>query len=345
MSYHGLALFSGGLDSILAIRLLQEQGLKILGIHFISPFFGEVTKVPFWEKEYNLEVKPVDISESYLQLLLKGPEHGFGKVLNPCVDCKILMLKTVKSLLPKYGARFIVSGDVLGQRPMSQRKDALFLIAKKAEVSNILLRPLTALNLPPTDVERSGLVQREQLLALKGRGRKAQLQLAQKIGLDKIPSPAGGCLLTDKAMGARYAFLISRAEQISSRDFWLSRWGRQFWCKDKWLIIGRNYEENNKILALKSKDDVVLTIKSLPGPVALARKGITWEKNLLESAADFLLLFAPKVKQQPTQCFEVMAQSNKQKMLFKAELKDRSVFPWQEPIWDKRTCLIKSDRY
>ena len=141
---HAFALFSGGLDSILAARLIMEQGLVVRCLHFVTPFFGKPQLIPHWEKVYGLEVEAVDVGEAFVRLLRERPAHGFGKVMNPCVDCKILMMRKARELMKKWGASFLISGEVLGQRPMSQRRDTLNVIRRDAEVKESLLRPLSA---------------------------------------------------------------------------------------------------------------------------------------------------------------------------------------------------------
>ena len=141
---HAFALFSGGLDSILAARLIMEQGLVVRCLHFVTPFFGKPQLIPHWEKVYGLEVEAVDVGEAFVRLLRERPDHGFGKVMNPCVDCKILMMRKARELMKKWGASFLISGEVLGQRPMSQRRDTLNVIRRDAEVKESLLRPLSA---------------------------------------------------------------------------------------------------------------------------------------------------------------------------------------------------------
>ena len=175
-NYDGIALFSGGLDSILAARLLMEQGRSIKCLHFFSPFFGHPGRVEHWQEVYGLDITAVDASAAFVDMLRRGPAYGFGSAMNPCVDCKILMMRMARECMEEYGAKFLVSGEVLGQRPMSQRRDTLNVIRRDAEVRDILLRPLCAKLLDPTAAEESGLVDRSRLLGLNGRGRKVRRQ-------------------------------------------------------------------------------------------------------------------------------------------------------------------------
>ena len=296
-TYDCLALFSGGLDSLLSCRLMQQQNLRVLGLHFISPFFGKPERIDHWQRELGMDILPVDISREYVQLLLQGPKWGVGKCLNPCVDCKILMLSRARDMLSMFGAQFIVSGEVLGQRPMSQRKDALGLIRKEAGVRDVLLRPLSAASLPPTPMEQSGLVDREKLPDITGRGRKPQLELARKFGLSEIPTPAGGCLLTDPGSCARFWPLISRIKHPEPEDFQLAHLGRQYWNQGHWLTIGRNKQDNQALLQQVQTRDIVFKPEEIPGPIAVGRQyGESWNEGMIESAAGMLLHFSPKAR-------------------------------------------------
>ncbi|MDH3349691.1 MAG: thiamine biosynthesis protein, partial [Desulfobulbaceae bacterium] len=201
-----LGLFSGGLDSMLACRTIMEQGIQVIGLKFITPFFDdhlreqeEQYRAEVYEK-YGIDVRLVDLSEGYLELL-RNPAHGFGKNFNPCIDCKILMISTAKKLMAEYGASFMITGEVLGQRPMSQRRDALRVIERDSETDDILLRPLCAKLMKETKAEREGLVDREKLHSLSGRSRKGQKELAASLGITDYPNAAGGCLLTDVNLG------------------------------------------------------------------------------------------------------------------------------------------------
>ena len=285
--YDALALLSGGLDSILAMRTIMDQGLTVLGLHFVTPFFGKPELIPFWRDHYGVEVVEVDIREKYVNMMLDGPSQGFGKWLNPCIDCKIIMLEHAQSLLPKYGAKFLVSGEVVGQRPMSQRPDALNLITKRAQVRDVLLRPLSAKNLNPTPMEESGLVDREQLHALAGRGRKPQYELAAHYGFTEIPTPAGGCCLTEATGAARFVKLLTHRDRPSPNDFSLARAGRQYWAESHWLTFGRTAEDNDLIAACVEPTDYVFKLVDYPGPLAVGRpmEGDWSSEAVLDAAA------------------------------------------------------------
>lgn len=269
-NYNCLALFSGGLDSILAIKLIQQQNLRVLALHFYSPFFGKPHEVEKWEKEYGFEILPIDVGEEFIEIV-KNPKHGYGSHLNPCIDCKIFMIKKAKKLLPLFKAKFIVTGEVIGQRPMSQRKDSMNLIKKEAEVEDVLLRPLCAKNLPQTKAEEENIVDRSKLLDIRGRSRKRQLELAQKFNIKKIPTPAGGCLLTDPEMAHRFKKVLDNRKDPKVNDFELCKLGRHFWANGNWLIIGRNHKENMLLTKLVRQGDLVLKLAEIPGPLGLIR--------------------------------------------------------------------------
>lgn len=297
-----VALFSGGLDSILAVRLVQEQGIELTGLHFISPFFGKPESVTEWESRYGLPIRLVDIGERFVRMLVERPRHGFGSVLNPCIDCKILMLRRAKEIMAEMGACCIISGEVLGQRPMSQRRDSLNVISRDAGVKGCLLRPLSALRLEPTEAELAGCIDRERLLAVTGRGRKEQMALAERFGLKDIPAPAGGCLLTEQENARSYWPVLTRSPQPCAGDFRLAVTGRQYWhglddpCEESaWLIIGRNQADNDALMALADSEDLVFKTRDFPGPLALGRFfGRPWSPAAVQSAAAFMASYSPK---------------------------------------------------
>lgn len=306
MSYDAIVLFSGGLDSILAAKNLESQGLSVLCLHCFSPFFGDPGAALKWQKIYSLEIECLDVASDFVKMLCDGPAHGVGKNLNPCIDCKILLLKKAGEYMQAKGAKFVATGEVLGQRPMSQRRDTLFLIAREAGMREWLLRPLSARYLPPTPMEENGIVSREKLLGISGRGRNAQLELAKEYNLPEIPSAAGGCLLTEKENAIRYWQLLKKfvlEEQNDSlkphinkmcRYFKLANIGRQLWQGKYWLGVGRNKADNEILLKHAENGDTLLKLCDYPGPVALAHNGISWTGDIMESAAAYAAACSPR---------------------------------------------------
>ncbi len=277
-----LALYSGGLDSILAARLVASLGLKVICVKFVTPFFDYELLAD--EKEYQQKVKDAygldvvlrDLSENYLALL-HNPSHGFGKNFNPCIDCKILMCRRIGEMMDDFGASFLISGEVLGQRPMSQRRDTLRVIERDSAKEGLLLRPLSAKLLPPTTAEERGWVDREKLLDFSGRGRSRQIRLAKEMGIYNFPTPAGGCVLADPVLSDRIAKIyrgdfIVKACDIRVSDIRLLLVGRQFEVAGGgWLILGRNEKENSKIADLAEEGDFLFHMPTRPGPTALLR--------------------------------------------------------------------------
>ena len=293
-NYDGIALFSGGLDSILAARLVMEQGLKVKCLHFFSPFFGHPKRIERWAKEYGLDIDPVDVSPEFVELLKRGPAHGYGSAMNPCVDCKIVMISRARELMQEYGAKFIISGEVLGQRPMSQRRDTLNAIRRDAGVKEVLLRPLSAKLMDPTPMEESGLVDREKLKAFNGRGRKDQLALAEHFGITEIPTPGGGCKLTEKENTRRFWPVLTRLAAPTVNDFRLADTGRQFWLGDFWLAVGRQKYDNEIYADLQQPGDLHFKLAGFPGPIAIGRASHQWDGDTVQKAAALVASYSPK---------------------------------------------------
>lgn len=293
-AYDAVALYSGGLDSILAIKTVEEQGLRVKCLHCVSPFFGKPALVPHWRKIYGLDIAVLDVSEAFVRMLAARPAYGFGKVLNPCVDCKVLMMEQARAQMPRYGASFIISGEVLGQRPMSQRRDTLNVIRRDGDVRDTLLRPLSAQLLEPTPMEISGLVDRGRLHDIAGRGRKKQMLLAEHFGLSEIPTPAGGCRLAERENARRYWPVLCRAPRLTAAEFHLADTGRQYWAGEHWLSVGRNSRDNDLLLQRAFPEDAVFDVQDCPGPLAVGRQFTDWEPAVLRDAAAFMASFAPK---------------------------------------------------
>jgi tRNA U34 2-thiouridine synthase MnmA/TrmU len=244
---------------------------------FFYPFF-DTEKAKKAAEFLNIPLEIIDVTDEFIPILL-NPRYGYGKNMNPCIDCHAFMIKKAKELLKKYNADFIVTGEVLGERPMSQNKQSLKIVEKYSDTEDILLRPLSAKLLPPTKPEREGLIDRNKLLDIKGRSRKIQLDLAKKIGLKEIPTPAGGCLLTEPNFSRRLKDLIEHQKLISKRDLELLKLGRHFRIDGVKIIVGRNKEENEKLLELSKPEDIIIKAEE-PSPILLIPQNIENEKIL-----------------------------------------------------------------
>lgn len=263
-----LVLLSGGLDSILAAKILLEKKIKVTGLVFESFFFGSAGAKKA-AQQLKIPLKIVDLSKEHLQVV-KNPSHGYGKAANPCLDCHLLMLKKAKELAEKEDFDFVATGEVLGERPFSQNKKALLEIQQKSGLKDKLLRPLSAKLLSPTLAEKKGWLDRHKLLAIQGRSRKIQLSLAKKYKL-KFPSPAGGCILTEKEFAKKLFQLLEKLPHADGNDIKLLFLGRHFWSNKTKIILGRNKEENEKLEKLKQKKDILIEPKNFSGPTALLR--------------------------------------------------------------------------
>jgi len=274
-----IALVSGGLDSTLAARLVKEQGIEVLVLNLKTPFclcdrktsagcFNEAAKVA---KELGTELKLVNATDDFFQIL-KNPKHGFGSNMNPCIDCRILLLRKAGEFMQEVGAAFIVTGEVLGQRPMSQHRRAMRVIEKEAGLEGLVLRPLSAKILPETLPEKKGWVSRGKLLGFNGRSRKPQIDLARQFGIKDYPCAAGGCLLTDPRFAKKTKDLLQH-EGLDINNVKLLKMGRHFRLSpDAKLAVGRNKQENEILLNLAKKGDYLFSPDGeLLGPTALGR--------------------------------------------------------------------------
>lgn len=363
-SYDAVALFSGGLDSILAARMILDQGVSVKCLHFVSPFFGNPKKIPHWERIYGLDISAVDVGDEFAAMLVRRPVHGFGSVMNPCLDCKILMIAKAGELMASYGATVILSGEVLGQRPMSQRRDALNIIRRDARARASLLRPLSAHLLEETPAEQSGLVDRSRLGAISGRGRKEQLEMAARMGITEIPTPAGGCRLTERETSRSYWPVLRHMPAPDGNDFSLANTGRQYWSfsgpTPLWLCIGRNRADNEDLLRLARPGDMLFKTASFPGPVSLGRPipGRAWNAEDIAAAAACTASFSPKAVQFAGQGNEktmvkVAAGDDPHAVLLPVEAAGTpavSVFPdrtkpreWRECTWEHAREEIKDE--
>jgi len=278
-----IALFSGGLDSILAVKLIEQQNITVKAIAFITPFFGPETAQRYI-RYTNADLHIADITEHYFEML-KNPPHGYGKNMNPCIDCHALMFRCAGERMKAFGADFIFSGEVLGERPMSQNRNSLETVAKGSGFKDRILRPLSALLLPPTQAESDGRVDRSRLLNIQGRSRKPQIALAEKLGISDYPEPAGGCKLTDPAFSKRLKHLLANKKNVCRNDLELLSAGRHFFTEDRTrIIVGRDEKDNRRITALCGTEDILMTLADIPGPTVIIPGG-TDHKNLALAAA------------------------------------------------------------
>ncbi len=283
-----ISLFSGGLDSMLAAKLVQKQGIDVVCLTFTTPFFNAL-KAQSAVKLLNLPLIIEDITAEHLRML-KAPRYGYGKNMNPCIDCHILMLNIAGKIMKDIGADFILTGEVLGQRPMSQTKQSLYVVSKNSGYADYILRPLSAQLLTPIIAEREGKINRSLLLNIAGRGRKEQMRLAEEFGISHYPPPAGGCLLTDPMFSRRLRDLFAHQEDRHIRDYELLKYGRHLrtaeGCK---IIVGRNNADNEQLHKLSMDDDLVCNMADFPGPYVLVPYG---NKSALPTAASVCVRYS-----------------------------------------------------
>jgi len=321
-----LCLFSGGLDSVLVIKILQKQKINVTALIFKSCFFKEEKAVAVVKK---LKIKYLvkNISDEHLKMI-KNPKYGYGSAMNPCIDCHLMMIKKAGEFINlllisplkmgrDFDFDFIATGEVLGQRPMSQNKQSLKLIEKKSKIKGYLLRPLCAKLLEPTILEEQGLIKREKLLDISGRSRKRQIELAKKYKIKNYETPAGGCLLTDSEFGKRLKKLFEINLDCDKNDIELLKIGRHFWKKSQIktltynadqndekqsqgvckIVVGRDKNENEKLEKLAQKKDVLIKMKNYSGPTTLIRSYTNKiSKIILEKAKELTQYYSTKAR-------------------------------------------------
>ncbi len=287
-----LVLLSGGLDSILAVKLLLEQGIEVEAINFRTNFCGPSKARPA-AAMLGVPLREINIREDFLAVL-KNPKYGYGSGLNPCIDCHSLMLKKAAEIMRMEGFNFIATGEVLNERPMSQHRQALKIVAKEARLEGYLLRPLSAKLLEPTIAEQQGLVDRDKLLDISGRSRKIQMALAEKFGIKDYPAPAGGCALTQKGFVLRLKELMEHKPDITPEDVDLAAIGRHFWLNGNHIILGRSQKEDQILKSVAKKNEIIIEPKNFSGPSALIKAEAG--QPFIEEAKELILKFSPKAK-------------------------------------------------
>ena len=274
MERKAVGLVSGGLDSILAVALVKRQGIEVVGLHFIIPFTAspekERSESVALAQKLGMRSRVEEMGEEFLAML-ERPAHGYGRNVNPCIDCHALMLRQAREVMQEEGASFVFTGEVLGERPMSQHRKALGIVEAESGLAGLLLRPLSALLLPATRPEEEGVVDRSRLYGISGRSRKPQMRLAEELGIREYPGPAGGCLLTDAVYSKKVRDLMRHGE-LNLENARLLSTGRHYRLDGSVkLVVGRDQEENLVLESLARSADVVLSTFPVPGPVGLLR--------------------------------------------------------------------------
>lgn len=280
-----IILHSGGLDSTVAFHIVKEWGAETYPLYIYNKFLSlkQQPDVP--------GLKIIDVTKEFIEIV-RSPQHGYGKNLNPCIDCRILMFQKAKEYMAEINADFIVTGEVLDQRPMSQRFDQLMHIDKKAGLEGFIVRPLSGALLPETIPETKGLISRNDMLSIKGRSRKSTLELAQQMKVEKFATPSGGCLLTDPGFCRRLADLMRYKEKVEVRDIELLKIGRHFrLSSEAKLIVGRNEEENESIEKMIKSDEILLHVPDTGSPNAIL---LNKKKPLIKIAASITARYSDK---------------------------------------------------
>jgi hypothetical protein len=296
MKRKALALLSGGLDSTLAVKVILEQGIEVEALNFTSPFCtctgrnagckSEAVRVA---EEFGIPIKVLNKGIEYLQVV-RNPGHGYGKAINPCIDCRIFLLRKAREYMAASGADFVITGEVLGQRPMSQRRDTLRVIERESGLEGLLLRPLSAQHFPPTIPEQEGWVDRSKLLAISGRSRKEQMQLAADLDVKNYPCPAGGCMLTEVSFAPKVRDIFDHSDELDMRDFRLLKLGRHFRIGPRSkLLVGRNEAENGVLAAQAQSGEVSMRWLEGGSPVGLVMGVVTPE--ILATGARIVLRY------------------------------------------------------
>jgi tRNA-specific 2-thiouridylase len=287
-----LALLSGGLDSTLAAKLILNQGIDVAAINVASPFClcekgeGGATEAA---KQLGVSLKVVNVGGEYLKMV-RNPKHGYGKNMNPCIDCRIFIVKKAKKYAKEIGAAFIFTGEVLDERPMSQHFKAMKIIEEETGLKGKILRPLSAKLLPETVIEKKGLVDRAKLFDIRGRSRKPQIKLAEEFNINDYPSPAGGCLLTCKEYADKLRDLFKHKKRCFMADVSLLKIGRHFRFGENKIIVGRNEAENKILTAKKARNDYYFEVPDVGSPITVLQGAKT--KKAIRTAAELTAFYS-----------------------------------------------------
>ena len=296
MEGKALALVSGGLDSTLAVKMMKDMGLEVEAVHFTTPFCQcDKCSVDTTAERLNVKVHYIFLGEEFLSVVA-NPPHGYGSQMNICIDCRILMLRKTKRLAEKIGASFLVTGEVLGQRPMSQHSSAMRLIEREAGVEGLVLRPLSGRLMEKTQMEKEGIVDRSKLLSISGRRRLPQIELAEKLGVYDYPCPSGGCLLTDPEFAARLRNYLDNEGIPTMEAILLLKLGRHFRVGSTRVVVGRNEMENNVLDGFARRGGTRLEVEAIPGPVTLVMGG---DEDAVRTAAALTVRYSDAPRGEP----------------------------------------------
>ena len=286
-----LALFSGGLDSLVSVFWMKKLGFEVIPIFFETPFFSP-EKAIFVSKANGLDLKIINFSEEHLEMLL-SPIYGYGKHFNPCIDCHGLMFRHLKKYLEEYQADFIISGEVLNQRPMSQRLDAMNAVKKLSSIGDLIVRPLCQKFLSDTLPIREGWVNKDDLLNISGRSRAPQLAIAARFGLKEIPNSGGGCLLTDKGYTKRLKELIDH-NQLNMKNIAFLKVGRHFRLSAEIKLVINRHSDEMKYLLENISNQTILKCANVPGPIGILNSQLPISDDDLRAAGSILIRYCPK---------------------------------------------------
>ncbi|VAW37382.1 Possible RNA methyltransferase aq_898 [hydrothermal vent metagenome] len=322
-----VALLSGGLDSTLAVKMMIDQGIEVHALNFTSAFCtcdsgkkdkdgnkiaGCKSQAVRVAEEFGIPIKVLHKGMEYVEIV-RNPKHGYGKGINPCMDCRVFMFRLAKKYMAEIGAEFAITGEVLGQRPMSQRLQAMELVERESDMVGRILRPLCAKQMKPTIAEETGLVDREKMLGVTGRSRRPQIELAEEIGVADYPCPSGGCLLTDKIFSKKIRDLLDHKAKVTTRDLTALKYGRHFRTDGTKIIVSRGEAENKPLINLAQEGDTLLVPEDFPGPVAI----VTGENQngAVDTACRIMLRYSPKAGGKGT----IKATLNSDTRIIKAE--------------------------
>lgn len=327
-----VALLSGGLDSSLAIKLILQQGIDVVAVNFVTPFClcdrktGCKKESILISEKLNIELKIFNISDEYLEII-KKPKYGYGKNLNPCIDCRILMFKKAKEFMNNINANFIITGEVIGQRPMSQNRKAIEIIEKESGLEGLIVRPLSGKLLPKTIPEQNGWINRNNLLDISGRSRKKQFNLASEFNISGYACPAGGCLLTDPTFSLRIKDMLN-SDMLTIHNINLFKNGRYFRISNSFkLAVGRNQHENQKLISMIQEGDIIIEPETI-GPTAIGRGKIENDQDIY-TASEIVAYYCKKNHNNITINYKIFPESNYHKIIINKKIPESELLKFK----------------